>query len=60
MISFTHTAAPCFPFDNTYANELEGFFVPWQAVQGEFPEIFEFFLHGPNGLCGQEVFHTLF
>ena len=42
MISFTHTAAPCFPFDNTYANELEGFFVPWQAAQVARPTLVKF------------------
>src|SRR5580765_3233923 len=28
-----HTSASGFAFDNTYARELEGFYVPWKAAQ---------------------------
>ena len=34
MIHVPHNAAAArFAFDNTYARELEGFYVPWQAAQ---------------------------
>ncbi|MBM3225035.1 MAG: YdiU family protein [Candidatus Tectomicrobia bacterium] len=34
MIQVSHnTAATQFAFDNTYARDLEGFYVPWQAAQ---------------------------
>src|SRR5215470_9726415 len=35
-------AAPCFAFDNTYARELEGFYVPWKAVQVAQPRLVKF------------------
>src|SRR5262252_6514039 len=35
-------AAPCFAFDNTYARELEGFYVPWKAVQVARPRLIKF------------------
>jgi uncharacterized protein YdiU (UPF0061 family) len=31
-----------FPFDNTYARELEGFYVPWQAAQVAHPQMVKF------------------
>ncbi|HEV8344566.1 MAG TPA: protein adenylyltransferase SelO family protein, partial [Candidatus Binatia bacterium] len=35
-------AAPCFAFDNTYARELEGFYVPWKATQVARPRLVKF------------------
>src|SRR5499425_2334515 len=35
-------AAPCFAFDNTYARELEGFYVPWKAAQVARPRLVKF------------------
>ena len=34
-----HSAATPFAFDNTYARELEGFYVPWKAAQVARPEL---------------------
>ncbi|MGH7874643.1 MAG: protein adenylyltransferase SelO [Candidatus Binatia bacterium] len=34
-----HPATPQFVFDNTYARELEGFYVPWKAAQGTRPRL---------------------
>src|SRR5215467_12885836 len=33
---------PCFAFDNTYARELEGFYVPWKAAQVARPRLVKF------------------
>src|ERR687897_2233280 len=33
------TADPLFAFDNTYARELEGFYVPWKAAQVSRPRL---------------------
>jgi uncharacterized protein YdiU (UPF0061 family) len=35
-------AAPCFAFDNTYARELEGFYVSWKAAQVARPRLVKF------------------
>src|SRR5262252_1894403 len=35
-------AAPCFAFDNTYARELEGLYVPWKAAQVARPRLVKF------------------
>jgi uncharacterized protein YdiU (UPF0061 family) len=35
-------AALCFAFDNTYARELEGFYVPWKAAQAARPRLVKF------------------
>src|SRR5262245_49079359 len=35
-------AAPRFAFDNTYARDLEGFYVPWQAAQVAQPRLVKF------------------
>jgi uncharacterized protein YdiU (UPF0061 family) len=35
-------AAPRFAFDNTYARELEGFYVPWKAAQAARPRLVKF------------------
>jgi uncharacterized protein YdiU (UPF0061 family) len=35
-------AAPCFAFDNTYARELEGFYVAWKAAQVARPRLVKF------------------
>jgi uncharacterized protein YdiU (UPF0061 family) len=35
-------AAPYFAFDNTYARELEGFYVPWKATQVARPRLIKF------------------
>ncbi|HXV50365.1 MAG TPA: YdiU family protein [Candidatus Binatia bacterium] len=35
-------AAPCFAFDNTYARELEGLYVPWKAAQAARPRLVKF------------------
>jgi uncharacterized protein YdiU (UPF0061 family) len=37
-----NSAAPRFAFDNTYARELGGFFVPWKAVQVAQPRLVRF------------------
>jgi len=34
--------APCFAFDNTYARELEGFYVSWKAAQVARPRLVKF------------------
>src|SRR5512145_1589161 len=34
--------APCFAFDNTYARELEGFYVSWKAAQVARPRLIKF------------------
>ncbi|HSD84205.1 MAG TPA: protein adenylyltransferase SelO family protein, partial [Anaerolineae bacterium] len=34
--------APCFAFDNTYARELGGFYVPWKAAQVAQPRLVKF------------------
>ncbi len=34
-----HPAAARFAFDNTYARELEGFYVPWKAAQVARPSL---------------------
>jgi uncharacterized protein YdiU (UPF0061 family) len=34
--------APCFAFDNTYARELEGFYVPWNAAHVARPTLVKF------------------
>src|ERR671910_485549 len=36
------TADPLFAFDNTYARELEGFYVPWKAAQVARPRMIKF------------------
>src|SRR5215470_15291758 len=35
-------AAPCFAFDNTYARDLEGFYVSWKAAQVARPKLVKF------------------
>jgi uncharacterized protein YdiU (UPF0061 family) len=37
-----NTADPLFAFDNTYARELEGFYVPWKAAQVARPRMIKF------------------
>src|SRR5262245_41188804 len=37
-----NTAAPCCAFDNTYARELEGLYVPWKAAQVARPRLVKF------------------
>ena len=34
--------APCFAFDNTYARDLEGLYVPWKAAQVARPRLVKF------------------
>ncbi|HYA27216.1 MAG TPA: YdiU family protein [Acidobacteriota bacterium] len=34
--------SPCFAFDNTYARDLEGFYVPWKAAQAARPRLVKF------------------
>jgi uncharacterized protein YdiU (UPF0061 family) len=36
---FNNTTGPGFAFDNTYARELEGFYVPWKATQVAQPRL---------------------
>ena len=38
----THPAAARFAFDNTYARELEGFYVTWKAAQVAQPRMVKF------------------
>lgn len=42
MISVSDTVAAPFAFDNTYARDLEGFYVPWQAAQVARPALVQF------------------
>src|SRR5215471_8977863 len=37
-----NSRAPCFAFDNTYARELEGFYVSWKAAQVARPRLVKF------------------
>src|SRR5918995_5761219 len=37
-----NSAAAGFAFDNTYARELEGFYVPWKAAQVARPRLVKF------------------
>src|SRR4051812_7531358 len=41
-VSDNPTASARFPFDNTYACELEGFYVPWKAAQVARPRLVKF------------------
>src|SRR5215510_8451263 len=38
----SNSAATGFAFDNTYARELEGFYVPWKATQVAQPTLIKF------------------
>lgn len=37
-----HTKRPLFPFDNCFARELKGFYVPWQPVHVPVPRMVKF------------------
>ena len=41
-MNFQEPASAAFAFDNTYARELDGFFVPWQAAEASAPKMLAF------------------
>lgn len=41
-MNYQEPASAAFAFDNTYARELDGFFVPWQAAEASAPKMLAF------------------
>jgi len=42
VTTLTTSTASVFPFDNTYARDLEGLYVPWQAAEVPQPKLIKF------------------